>query len=234
MPAKTRLLVIDDEILILNLLSMLLQKDGYEVMTAVSGPQGLKLAFERRPDAVILDVKMPGMDGFEVCRQLRSRIDTAIIFVSVKGDTQDIVRGMELGAEDYLVKPYTYKELATRLKSCLQRRAGREPPLMLKASSDVMLLTDPDRRLVFVNGREVQLTPKEFEVLKYLVRHPGSVLSTDAILAYAWGADYLGSDHLVKQLVYRLRSKLELDPEEPRYIVTVRGSGYVFEAGQTL
>jgi two-component system alkaline phosphatase synthesis response regulator PhoP len=105
---------------------------------------------------------------------------------------------------------------------------------MLKASSDVMLLTDPDRRLVFVNGREVQLTPKEFEVLKYLVRHPGSVLSTDAILAYAWGSDYLGSDHLVKQLVYRLRSKLELDPEEPRYIVTVRGSGYVFEAGQTL
>jgi two-component system response regulator RegX3 len=232
MTRKLRVLVVDDEILVSNLLGMLLQKDGYEVYTASNGAQGMKLAFERRPEAIILDIKMPGLDGFEVCRELRKTTDAVILFVSVKGDTQDIVRGMELGADDYLVKPYTYRELASRLKSCLRRKAGYKPPLVLKPSTEIMLLTDPDRRLVFVNGREVQLTPKEFEVLKYMLRHPGRVLSPAAILAYAWGAEYLGSDHLVKQLVYRLRSKLEPDPEEPRYIVTVRGSGYLFETGQ--
>jgi len=233
MPGKTRVLVIDDETLVLDLLRMLLEKDGYEVLTAINGPQGLDLALGRRPQVIILDVKMPGMDGFEVCRQLRNATDAVIMFVSVKGESGDILRGMEMGADDYLVKPYTYQELASRLKACLQRKARGKPSILLKASSEVTLLTDPDRRLVFVHGRVVQLTPKEFEVLRYLLRHAGRVLSPDAILAHAWGPHNLGSDHLVKQLVYRLRSKLEVDPQEPRYIVTVRGSGYVFEAADT-
>lgn len=228
MAAKARLLVIDDDPLVLNLIGMLLQKDGYEVLTASDGPRGLEIALDKNPRAIILDVKMPGMDGFEVCRSLRETTDAVIMFVSVKGESGDIARGMALGADDYLVKPYTYQELASRLKSCLRRKAAGKPPLALKASSEMLLLTDPERRLVFVHGREVQLTPTEFDVLRYFAHHPGRVLTTEAILANVWGSCD-GSGRAVKQVIHRLRAKIEPDPENPRHLITVRGSGYFFE-----
>jgi DNA-binding response OmpR family regulator len=230
MPGGSRVLVIDDEVLVLNLLGMLLQEDGFEVLTAASGERGLELARLSPPDAVILDIKMPGMDGFEVCRRLRQMTDAAILFVSVKGDSETIVRALYLGGDDYVVKPYTYDELASRLTACLRRREGYKPAPRLRASGGVGLLLDASHRLVFVkDGRSVQLTPKEFELLRLLVANRGRVLSADAILTEVWGPRYVGERDLVKQFIHRLRLKLEPDPTEPRSIVTIRGSGYSFE-----
>jgi DNA-binding response OmpR family regulator len=222
-------LVIDDDVTLGNLLTMLLEKDGYEAVHASSGRSGLRIAQESSPDAIILDIVMPDMSGYEVCRKLRETTDAVIVFVSVKGSTEDIIRGLQMGGDDYVVKPYTFAELSNRMLACLRRRGTGKPPTVLKAAKNLMLITDPDRRLVFVDRREAQLTPTEFEVLMYLMKHQGRVLSPDAILANAWGPEYIGSHELVKQFIYRLRTKLEADPKNPQYILTVRGSGYVFE-----
>jgi len=234
MASKVRVLVIDDDVTLGNLLCMLLEKDGFEALCATSGAEGLRLAQQERPDGIILDVMMPGIHGYEVCRRLRKITEAVIVFVSVKGTTEDIVRGLHLGADDYVVKPYTYKELSSRLVACLRRRKTGSLPPVYKASREVMLVTDPDRRLVFINNHETQLTPTEFQVLKYLLKNQGKVLSTDAILANAWGPEYIGERELVKQFIYRLRAKLEQDPSTPKYIQTVRGAGYVFEANGLL
>ena len=234
MAKKTRVLVIDDDVTLANLLGMLLEKDGIEALTASNGPEGLRAARREKPDAIILDIMMPGMSGYEVCRRLRKFTDAVIVFVSVKSDTENIVRGLHLGADDYVVKPYTYQELSSRLMACLRRLSADALPPVYKASSEIMFVTDPDRRLVFINNQETQLTPTEFEVLKYLIKNQGKVLSADAILANAWGPEYIGERELVKQFIYRLRSKLEPDPKDPKYIQTVRGSGYVFEVDGSL
>jgi len=230
---KARVLVIDDDIMLSNMLALLLETDGFEVAAANSGQDGLNLAEQLEPDAIVLDIKMLGMNGFEVCRRLREKSDAAILFASVRNKPEDIVRGLRVGGDDYVVKPYTYQELSSRLMACLRRRRAGMPPTVLEASGEVMLVADPDRRLVFVNDQEIQLTPTEFEVLMYLMKNKGRVLSQDAILANAWGPEYLGDQSLVKQFVYRLRNKLEPEPSEPYYIVTVRGSGYVFEGGES-
>ncbi|HLF37054.1 MAG TPA: response regulator transcription factor [Anaerolineales bacterium] len=234
MTVPTRVLVIDDDVTLANLLCMLLEKDGFGAIAATSGAEGLRLARQENPDGIILDVMMPGIHGYEVCRRLRKITDAAIVFVSVKGTTEDIVRGLHLGADDYVVKPYTYEELSSRLLACLRRRNAGSLPPVYRASREVMLVTDPDRRLVFINNHETQLTPTEFQVLKYLLKNQGKVLSTDAILANAWGPEYIGERELVKQFIYRLRAKLEQDPSTPKYIQTVRGAGYVFEANGLL
>ena len=234
MASKVRVLVIDDDVTLGNLLCMLLEKDGFEPISATSGSEGIHLAQQEEPDAIILDIMMPGMHGYEVCRRLRQITEAVIVFVSVKGTTADIVRGLHLGGDDYVVKPYTYAELSSRLLACLRRGKAGKLPTVFKASREVMLVTDPDRRLVFINKRETQLTPTEFQVLKYLLKNQGKVLSADAILANAWGPEYIGERELVKQFIYRLRSKLEPDPSTPKYIQTVRGSGYVFEADGVL
>jgi len=234
MANKVRVLVIDDDVTLGNLLCMLLEKDGFEALCATGGADGLRLAQQERPDGIILDIMMPGMHGYEVCRRLRQITDAVIVFVSVKGTTADIVRGLHLGGDDYVVKPYTYEELSSRLVACLRRRKAGSLPPIYKASREVMLVTDPDRRLVFINNHETQLTPTEFQVLKYLLKNQGKVLSTDAILANAWGPEYIGERELVKQFIYRLRAKLEQDPSTPKYIQTVRGAGYVFEANGLL
>jgi len=234
MASKVRVLVIDDDVTLGNLLCMLLEKDGFEALCATGGSEGLRLAQQERPDGIILDIMMPGMHGYEVCRRLRQITDAVIVFVSVKGTTADIVRGLHLGGDDYVVKPYTYEELSSRLLACLRRRKAGTLPPVYKASREVMFVTDPDRRLVFINNHETQLTPTEFQVLKYLLKNQGKVLSTDAILANAWGPEYIGAHELVKQFIYRLRAKLEQDPSTPKYIQTVRGAGYVFEANGLL
>jgi two-component system KDP operon response regulator KdpE len=230
---RPRILIIDDDVMLSNLLGMLLDSDGFEVASAGSGQAGLKLAEEFGPDAIILDIRMPGMDGFEVCRRLREIMDPVIVFASVKGKPEDIVRGLQVGGDDYVVKPYTYQELSSRLMACLRRRRAGMPPSVMEATGEVMLVADHERRLVFIGDGEVQLTPTEFDVLRYLMKNEGRVLSMDAILANAWGPEYVGDHSLVKQFVYRLRNKLEPEPSEPHYIVTVRGSGYVFEGSSS-
>jgi len=229
MPGKTLVLVVDDDPQILDLLSMSLHRDGFDVRTAATGEKALKLAYKEPPDAVILDILLPGLDGFEVCRRLRQKTEAVIVFVTAKDETEDVVRGLRMGGDDYIIKPYAYQELVTRLTAALGRRASGTLPPVLKSSGDVLMLTDPSRRLVFMDGQAIQLTPKEFEVLKYLLKNPGKVLSSDAILRYAWGAEYIGERHLLKQCIYRLRTKLEPNPSRPVHILTVRGSGYVFE-----
>ena len=228
---KARVLVIDDDIMLSNMLALLLETDGFEVASAYTGQEGLNLAEQLEPDAIVLDIKMPGMDGFEVCRRLREKTNAVILFASVRDKPEDIVRGLQLGGDDYVVKPYSYQELSSRLIACLRRQRAGMPPTVLEASGEIMLVADPDRRLVFINDQEVQLTPTEFEVLKYLMKNQGKVLSQEAILANAWGPEYIGDSSLVKQFVYRLRNKLESEPSEPHYILTVRGAGYVFEGG---
>ena len=230
MQSRTRVLIVDDDFKTLELLSIRLHQDGFDVTTATSGEMGLKLAYETHPDAVLLDIKMPGMDGLQVCRRLREVTDAVIMFVTVRGNREDIIRGLDMGADDYIVKPYRYHELLARLLACLRRRTDSNlPPLRLQRG-EAVLIADPSRRLVFIeDGRSVQLTPKEFSLLKYLVKNRGKVLSADEILTNVWGLEYQGERDLVKQFIYRLRNKLEPDPSHPEYIVTVRGSGYAFE-----
>ena len=226
---RARVLVVDDDPATLELLATRLRKDGFDALTASSGLMALRQAYDNHPDAVILDIMMPGMDGFEVCRRMREMTDAVILFVSAKSRTEDILQGLQLGADDYLVKPFHYDELAMRLVTCLRRRAANSMPPALRLPGGKMLVASPSRRQVFLGHHVVQLTPKEFEVLTYLVRHWGRVVSSDAILANVWGPEYIGDHRLVKQFIYRLRGKLEEDPAHPRHILTMRGSGYVFE-----
>jgi two-component system response regulator VicR len=230
MPGRTRVLIIDDEYKTLELLGLRLQDDGFDVLKATSGIIGLKMAYESHPDVIILDVHMPGLDGFEVCSRLRAMTDAIILFVTVRSMSEDVVRGLYAGADDYIVKPFNYQELLARLTACLRRRSdARLAPVRLE-QGEALLIADPSRRLVFINdGRSVQLTPKEFDLLHYLVKNRGRVLSAEAILANVWGSGYDGERDLVKQFIYRLRSKLEADPSKPEYILTIRGSGYTFE-----
>jgi DNA-binding response OmpR family regulator len=227
---KTKVLIVDDDTRILDILRLSLEKDGFEVFASTSGPAALKLAYKAHPDAIILDIMMPGMDGFEVCRRLRDMTDAAILFVTARGQAEDIVKGLQVGGDDYIIKPYAYQVLLARLTACLRRRASDKPFPVLKASGEVLWITDPSRRQIFVDDRVIQLTPKEFDIFRYMVKNQGRVLSTDAILANVWGPEYTGEWHLVKQFIYRLRKKLEPDPSTPCHIVTVHGTGYVFES----
>jgi DNA-binding response OmpR family regulator len=227
---RVRVLIIDDELKTLELLAMRLTDDGYLVEKAATGEQGLRMAYTFHPDVIILDIIMPGMDGLQVCKQLRVMTDAVILFVTVRSRTEDVVRGLREGADDYIIKPYKYQELRARIVACLRRRKETKLPPLRLAQGEAILTTDPSRRLIFLNdGRSVQLTPTEFELLEYLIKNQGRVLSADAILANVWGPGYSGEHQLVKQFIYRLRSKLEPDPSDPEYILTVRGSGYTFE-----
>jgi DNA-binding response OmpR family regulator len=220
--------VVEDDLPTLNLLALSLQKDGYEVQRATSGPLALRMGYEEHPDAVILDVMMPGMDGLEVCRRMRQMTEACILMLSAKGQSADIIAGLESGADDYIAKPFIYAELRARLEARLRRR----PPVLAEegnGTGKMLWLTDPPRHLVFLRGAAIQLTPKEYDVLQYMTRHAGDVLSADAILANVWGPEFVGDHHLLKQFVYRLRAKIEPDPHRPAYLLTVRGSGYVLE-----
>lgn len=230
MSERVRVLVIDDQLETLNLLGMRLAEDGFNVEKASSGEEGLRLAYTFHPDVIILDIIMPGMDGLQACEQLRVMTDAVILFVTVRSQTEDVVRGLRAGADDYIVKPYPYQELLARISACLRRRSESQSPPLRLAYGEARLSADPSRRLVFLNdGRSVQLTPTEFSLLEYLIRNRGRVLSADAILANVWGPGYTGEHQLVKQFIYRLRTKLEPDPSEPEYIITIRGSGYTLE-----
>ncbi len=229
MSERQLVLVVDDEFEALQILSMHLERDGYKVLTAATGVDALRHAHEHQPDAVILDVKMPGMDGREVCSRLRDVTQAVIILVSVIGDTSEVVRGLKLGADDYIRKPIQYKELAARLEACLRRREAVWVEDSGNPPSPADWRVDSERREVIIGDRRIQLTPKEFEVFMLFKKHPDEVLSSEEILIRAWGPEYLGDQDLVKQFVYRLRSKLEEDPSEPRNFVTIRNAGYSFE-----
>jgi len=229
MPDPKLVLVIDDEIQSLEILSMHLEADGYRVMTATSGIEGLRLAFDHQPDAVILDIRMPGMDGREVATRMRDISDAVIIFATVVTESEVTVRALQEGADDYVTKPIEYRILSARLEAHLRRRARGDSIVPAVGPTVTPWKIDEERREVVIDDRQIKLSPKEFEVFQLFMQHPDQVLSAEEILAEAWGPEYLGDQDLVKQFVYRLRSKLELDPSNPEIIVTVRGAGYSFD-----
>ena len=224
------ILVVDDEEPILELLRFNLEKEGYQVRVAKDGPEALESVEKEQPDLLILDVMLPGMDGLEICRQLRLNPkfrQIPIIMLTAKGEVIDKVVGLELGADDYMTKPFSPRELLARIKARLRRINSSE-----EADSELVrgeLRIDVKGFRVYVRGAETELTPKEFELLRVLVTHPGKVYSRDELLERIWGYEYDGDTRTVDVHVRHLRLKVERDPSNPEYIETLRGIGYRFK-----
>ncbi len=225
MPEK--ILVIDDEEPTVQLIGMLLERRGFEVIKAYRAEEGLRKAYRFQPDLVLLDIMMPDMDGWEVCKRLREMSDVPVIFLTARGDVKDVVRGLEMGADDYIVKPYENDELVARIRAHL-RRSPR--PNM----SEELVFDNGDFRINFMN-REVwvrnelkHLTPKEFNLLAVLVRNAGRVVTRTELVTQAWGEEYGDAIDSLKLYVHYLRQKVEVNPQQPDYILTSRGVGYRF------
>jgi len=225
---SARILLVDDEQSIQTLLSYPLRKDGYHVTSALDGTEALRRFEEGRFDLVILDLMLPQMGGVEVCRQLRSRSQVPIIMLTAKGSETDKVAGLEVGADDYITKPFSMREFRSRVKAALRRsRMGGE------TSEDGAiecgeLTIDFDRRMVTLDGEEVRVTYVEFEILGALARSPGRVLTRETLLEHVWGDSDYRDPRTVDVHIRHLREKLERDPKEPEYLFTVRGVGYRF------
>jgi DNA-binding response OmpR family regulator len=232
--SQFRILVVDDQPAAIKMLQMVLTAEGFDVLAAQDTLSALRAAYSAHPDAILLDVMMPDLDGLEACRRLRELTDVPIIFVTARGTIEDVVRGFSAGADDYLVKPFDSSELLSRLRACLRRAAERNGTRVevLFPSASVML--DCHRHELTIGNRTVYLTPTEFEVLRLLMRHRGKVLSANAILAQVWGSERIGDPDLVKQYIYQLRQKIESGPPSSRYIHTVRGEGYYFDSDDLL
>jgi two-component system, OmpR family, response regulator RegX3 len=221
----TRVLVVEDEESYSDALGYMLRKEGYEVEIAATGNEALA-AFERRgADIVLLDLMLPGIPGTEVCRQIRATSTVPVIMVSAKDDEIDKVVGLELGADDYVTKPYSPRELVARIRAVLRRgqEASDLAPDTLEAGPVRM---DVERHVVTVDGTEQRLPLKEFELLEMFLRNSGRVLTRGQLIDRVWGSDYVGDTKTLDVHVKRLRAKLEPDPSEPKYLVTVRGLGY--------
>lgn len=223
-----KLLVIEDEPSLVEALDFALTAEGYEVVTAVDGQRGLELFDRERPDLVLLDVMLPGLPGTEVCKRLRARSGIPIIMLTAKDSEVDKVVGLELGADDYVTKPFSMRELAARVRAVL-RRGGEPEPAEADTSVEARgIRVDPARHEVTVRGAPLTLPPKEFALLELLVRNAGRVLTRDVLIDRVWGSDYVGDTKTLDVHVKRLRHRLEEDPHQPRAIVTVRGIGYKF------
>ncbi len=221
----TRILVVEDEISFSDPLSYLLRKEGYEVSVAETGPDALDDFDRAGADLVLLDLMLPGLSGTEVCRALRQRSNVPVIMLTAKDSEIDKVVGLELGADDYVTKPYSSRELLARIKAVLRRLSEPEEllPTTLEAGPVRM---DVERHVVTVAGRPTQLPLKEFELLEMLLRNAGRVLTRAQLIDRVWGSDYVGDTKTLDVHVKRLRAKIEPEPSEPRYLVTVRGLGY--------
>ncbi len=225
----TRILVVEDEASFSDPLSYLLTKEGYDVTVAETGPDGLAEFDRLGADLVLLDLMLPGLSGVDVCRALRQRSSVPVIMLTAKDSEIDKVVGLELGADDYVTKPYSSRELLARIKAVLRRLGEAEDlaPGILEAGPVRM---DVERHIVTVDGDPVSLPLKEFELLELLLRNSGRVLTRMQLMDRVWGSDYVGDTKTLDVHVKRLRAKLEPDPGNPRHIVTVRGLGYKLEA----
>jgi two-component system, OmpR family, response regulator RegX3 len=224
----TRVLVVEDEESFSDALSYMLRKEGFEVAVAGSGPDALESFDRAGADLVLLDLMLPGLPGTEVCRELRTKSNVPVIMLTAKDSEVDKVVGLELGADDYVTKPFSSRELVARIRAVLRRRGDVEEfdPATLEAGPVRM---DVERHVVTVSGREVQLPLKEFELLEVLLRNAGRVLTRMQLIDRVWGADYVGDTKTLDVHIKRLRAKIEPAPSTPRFIVTVRGLGYKFE-----
>ena len=230
---KTTILTADDDPQLLRLVARNLEFEDYDVLKASDGKQALDLIEQHTPDAILLDVMMPKMDGFTVCQRVREFSAVPIIIVTARGQDQDKVRGLDLGADDYLTKPFSVDELLARVRAVLRRAH-----FMAQDSTHIMptiitignLTIDEAQHLVTMDGREVTLTPIEYRVLAYLAQNAGRVITQDLLLEHVWGTDYLGEGHMLQVNINRLRRKIEPDPAHPRYILTKVGIGYLLAA----
>ena len=224
----TRILVVEDEAALAEPLEYLLEREAYEVEIAADGPAALA-AFDRfRPDLVLLDLMLPGMSGTDVCRELRARSNVPIIMLTAKDSEVDVVVGLELGADDYVTKPYRSRELLARIKAVLRRRED-DSDLGAAIVEAGPVRMDIDRHSVTVGGEPVQMPLKEFELLELLMRNSGKVLTRGQLIDRVWGADYFGDTKTLDVHIKRIRSRIEETPAEPKMLVTVRGLGYRFE-----
>ncbi len=220
----TRVLVVEDEESYSDALAYMLRKEGFEVAIAATGPDAL-VEFDRAgADIVLLDLMLPGLPGTEVCRQIRQTSNVPVIMVSAKDDEVDKVVGLELGADDYVTKPYSPRELVARIRAVLRR--GAEPDLAPSTLEVGSVRMDVERHIVTVAGHEVRLPLKEFELLEMFLRNPGRVLTRGQLIDRVWGSDYVGDTKTLDVHVKRLRAKLEDNPAEPTLLTTVRGLGY--------
>lgn len=225
---KRTILVVDDQAETRNMLRIGLKAEGFNVILAEDAASGLKAAYNHHPDAVLLDIMMPEVDGYEMCRRLREMTDIPVLFLTAKNNVEDKIQGLALGADDYIVKPFNFAELKYRLLRCIHRTPGANTRKMEMLFVSETVILDCDRRELTVNEHRISLTPKEFEILRYLASHPGKVLTTDAILVNVWGTEHIGEPDLVKQYIYRLRRKLAAAGTAVS-LQTVWGSGYCLE-----
>ena len=221
-----KILVVDDEQTLLNTVRAYLEQEGYTVQTAVDGRTALLIFRDFQPDLVLLDIMLPEVDGLEVLRQLRQTSDVYVSMLTAKADEADKVIGLGLGADDYVTKPFSPRELVARIKASLRRLSGRQTPKELISTH---LRVDEDARLAWKDGQPLDLTPIEFDLLHTLMRHHGRALSREQLIEQVWGYDYYGDDRVVDVHIGRLRKKVEEDPANPAFIATVWGAGYRFE-----
>ena len=234
---EKKILIVEDEQNIVDILSFNLEREGYDTIEAYDGPTGLKLALEENPDLILLDLMLPGMDGFDVCRQIRrAGHATPILMLTAREEEADKVLGLELGADDYITKPFSMRELLARVKANI-RRVGMMPaaPQGEEPAAAAMKLgritVDVERATVYKDGKPLDLTQREYDLIRYLVSQPGKVFSREALMEHVWNYEgYVGDVRAVDVAVRRLREKLEDDPAAPRFICTRRGMGYYFDS----
>ena len=229
-----RILIVEDEKNIVDILSFNLSKEGYETLEAYDGEAGLQLALEQNPDLILLDLMLPKMDGFDVCRNLRKENrSTPVIMLTAREEETDKVLGLELGADDYITKPFSMRELLARVKANIRRNemvAGAPAPTPSGSRMELGRISiDPDQMVVCKDGRILELTQREYELIKFLAAQPGKVFSREALMEHVWNYEgYVGDVRAVDVAVRRLREKIEDDPASPKFIVTKRGMGYLF------
>lgn len=226
----TRVLIVEDEPDLADPLAYLLRREGFEVETVEDGGAALAVFREHGADIVLLDLMLPGIPGTEVCRQLRVESAVPIIMLTAKDSEVDIVVGLELGADDYVTKPYSARELLARMRAVLRRYAQLEADLDERVLSGGRVVLDIDRHTVAVDGAEIAMPLKEFELLEVLMRNAGRVLTRGQLIDRVWGTDYFGDTKTLDVHIKRIRSRIERKPGDPEMLVTVRGLGYRFEA----
>jgi DNA-binding response OmpR family regulator len=234
MPAKkTTILTADDDPQLLRLIARNLQFEDYEVITASDGQQALNLIEQNKPDLALLDVMMPKVDGFTVCQRVREYSAIPIIIITARGQDQDKVRGLDLGADDYLTKPFSIDELLARVRAVLRRaqfNANEQTQMMNTKISIGELHVDFAQHIVMMGNREVVLTPTEYRIIAYLAQNSGRVVTQSMLLEHVWGAEYVGEGHMLQVNINRLRRKIEPNYTQPRYILTKVGIGYLLAA----
>lgn len=225
----TTILVVEDEVSLREPLVFLLQKEGFKTLEARDGEEAIDLFRSANPDIVLLDLMLPGKSGIEVCREIREHSNVPIIMVTAKDSEVDRVVGLEIGADDYIVKPYSTRELVARVRAVLRRGTEQKPSSTGMVISGGSVTLDPERHRVTVSGESISMPLKEFELLEYLMENQGRVLTRGQIIDRIWGADYFGDTKTLDVHIKRLRTKIEPDSAEPKHIITIRGLGYKFE-----